>query len=176
MALAVVLLMVSVDYGFFQGDRPGPGLFPAIMATLLLLAATAWLITGAGREDSRAGHELIAAELADAADVHPGTSRVPEVRAGLDDPHEDSPIDTAGLRRIAFVVAWTVVPLVLLEPLGYVITMTVYVAGLLAVLARVRLWAAAATALVGSALTGRGADALGIVLPDPLGLLRFLGV
>ena len=177
-ALAVVLLVTSVDYGFYQQDRPGPGLFPAIMATLLLLAAMAWLITGAGPEVPRGGHQSITAELVETADVHPVTPGVPEVSAAMEDPHEDhedSAIDRAGLQRMGLVVVWTVIPLALLEPLGYLITMAMYVGGLLAVLARVRVWVAAAAALVGSALTARGADALGIVLPDPFGLLRFLG-
>lgn len=175
LALAVHLLVVSARYGFFQGDRPGPGLFPAIMATLLLLASAGWLITGAGHPAAGAGHEASAVKLAEAAGVHPGAPGVPDVARGLDDPHEEEPIDGAGVRRIAFVVAWTVVPLLLLEPLGYVLTMTVYLAGLLALLARVRPWVAVAGALAGSAVTGRGADALGIVLPDPLGLLQLLG-
>lgn len=171
----MVLLVVSVRYGLFQRNLPGPGLFPAIMAALLLLASAAWLFLGAGRPSRGAGSATLTAELAEAAQVDPNGSDAPDWMRELDAGEDEAPLDRAGVRRIAFVVVWTAVPLLLLEPLGYVITMTLYVAGLLAVTAQVRPWKAVAGALVGAAVTGWGADALGIVLPDPLGLLRAVG-
>lgn len=159
--VAVILLVTSIGYGLFQGDRPGPGLFPAIMASLLLLVSAAWLITGAGPSED--------------ANVTPAESDVIAPDGKPDDDSGDETIDAAGIRRVAFVVAWTAVPLVLLDPFGYVITMTLYAAGLLAVMARVRLWVAVFGALVGAVATGLGADTLGIVLPDPLGILQLLG-
>jgi hypothetical protein len=85
-------------------------------------------------------------------------------------------IDRVGARRIAFVVAWTVVPLLLMDRIGYIVTLTIYVAGLLIVIARTRPWVAVLATAVGSVLTAWGAEALGIVLPDPYLLLQRLGL
>lgn len=168
--LGVLLLATSIGYGLFQGNQPGPGLFPAIMATLLVMVSAAWFVIGAGRDgDSSApktnqdvGHAASAPSEPDFAEAS-------------DHSVADEAIDRAGVLRIAFVIVWTIIPLTLMEPLGYVITMALYITGLLTLMARVRTWIAVVGALVGAAATGLGADALGIVLPDPLGLLRLLG-
>lgn len=168
LGLAVLLFSVSLGYGLFQGARPGPGLYPALITAALLVVSLVWLITGAGK---------------------PGASRVVKVQESGrnqpvaeemfddDDPvDEQVPIDAAGARRIAFVVGWSVLPLLLLDSVGYLLTMTLYVAGLLIVIARVRTWLALPGAALGVLVTAYGADALGIVLPDPLHLVRLLGL
>ncbi|MCI2418402.1 tripartite tricarboxylate transporter TctB family protein [Saccharopolyspora sp. K220] len=159
LALSVLLLTVSLGYGFFDGNRPGPGMYPAIISGGLLLVSLTWLITGA---ESQAQQEN-ATPADDPEDAD----------APID---EQPPIDSAGFRRIAFVVAWTLVPLLLLETVGYLISLTVYVAGLLIFIARSRIWIALPATAVGVLGTAYGANALGIVLPDPLNIIQLLGL
>jgi hypothetical protein len=175
--IASVLAVQSFRYGLFEDGRPGAGLFPMIVAVGLAIAAACWIVQGAGAPPAT---EIRAAADGDRAHVLDAVDQVhgrPSTAAELDEAMGDRVvIERAGALRIAFVVAWTVVPLLMLEPLGYLITLTVYVAGLLIVLARTRIWLALPGAAAGSVLTAWGADALGIVLPDPYLLLQRLGL
>ncbi|MGP4019310.1 tripartite tricarboxylate transporter TctB family protein [Saccharopolyspora sp. 5N708] len=157
LALSVLLLTVSLGYGFFDGNRPGPGMYPTIISSGLLVASLAWLCAGARAPETRPTE----AEPADDAD------------APID---EQPPIDAIGFRRIAFVVAWTLIPLLLLETVGYLISLTGYVAGLLIVIGRSRIWIALPATAIGVLGTAYGANALGIVLPDPLNIIQLLGL
>lgn len=152
LGISVALLVTSIDYGLFNGTNPGPGLFPAIVAGALVVLSVLWLITGAGaiRRD--------------------GTNP-----ALADEDDDDAEIDAAGWRRIVYVVAMTLVPLLLLEPLGYFVAMTIYLTGLLTINARIKPWIALTVSLLGAGVTLIGADALGVSLPTPLGLLNLIG-
>jgi hypothetical protein len=169
LVLAVILVVSSVRYGLFQGSRPGPGLFPAIVAGGLVLLSVSWLIMGAGPE--RAGRADPSVEETLTTPAHLAVSAI-----AADAVSEEEHIDRAGVKRILIVVLWTSIPLLLLERLGYVGTMTVYVGGLLIMVARVRVWLAVLGAAIGAALSAYGADALGIALPDPLNLLSTVGL
>jgi hypothetical protein len=184
--VSALLLVTSVRYDLFTGNAPGPGLFPAIVASILVALSVLWLVTGAGRKAHQA--EVTAAEPTPAV-VPVGRVAVPAEGAAAAQRHDDAPglaldeeiaeedtsIDAAGRRRILFVIAWALVPLMLLERVGYVVTITAYVAGLLVVIARVRPWIAVLGSLVGALLTAVGAEKLGISLPDPWALLRVFG-
>jgi hypothetical protein len=167
--LAVILVATSFRYGLSQGGRPGPGLFPGIVSVGLLLVSVAWLATGAGPEVT----PVVPPDL-DASD----TDRQPSGNSpSLEDVFfEEEPLDAAGLRRIGLVVLWSTVPVILLDRVGYVPTMVLYIGGLLVFLARIRPWIALPCTIVGVVLTAYGANALGVVLPDPLGVLELLGV
>jgi hypothetical protein len=186
--VSLVLLRQSINYALFTaGHAPGPGLFPAIVSALLLLLAVLWLVTGAGkdREIEPANEETIGLPPVAA----PGSDRpavsgdstllappgADAVETAIEDADEIT-IDAAGRRRIIFVFLWTLVPLLLLDRIGYVFGITLYVAGLLIVVARTRPWVALVGSLVGAALTQVGAAKLGISLPDPLNLLLYVGM
>jgi hypothetical protein len=167
-ALSVVLLTVSLGYGVADGDRPGPGLYPAIVSAGLIAVAVAWLVTGAGREPERAAEPVIDGE-------HVGIPT--EVQTTDDeDVLDEQPIGRAGTWRILFVVAWALVPLFLLDTIGYLLSMTTYIGGLLLVIGRSRAWIALPATALGVLGTAYGADMLGIVLPDPLGIIQLLGL
>jgi hypothetical protein len=146
--LATLLLIQSFRYGLFDANRPGPGLFPGIVSAALLVVSSIWLVRGAGPQDAQPDLNFL----------------------------EEEPIDAAGARRIIGVVGWTAIPLLLFESAGYLITMVIYVSGLLTFLGRVRLWVSLPATAAGVLLTAYGADALGIALPDPFHLFERLGL
>lgn len=188
LAVSLVLLAMSIHYQLFQGSAPGPGLFPAIVAGILVLLSVLWLITGAG---SASKSEMTVSSAHNGDREHPERTAVQSLAAtdsrssvggsAATDVEESADaemvsIDEAGARRILFVIGWTAIPLVFLERIGYLLTITIYVGGLLLVIARTRPWVGLLGALVGAALTEVGADRLGITLPDPLGLLQVFGL
>ena len=151
LAFALVVLVTSLGYGLFLTGQPGPGLFPAIVAVALGVVSACWLVTGAGKQE--------------AATDGPG-----------DDHVEDSAIDRAGMKRIGFVVLWSVGPLVLLDSIGYLPAMVLYVGGLLVFVARLRVWVSLLCTTAGVILSAIGASQLGIVLPDPLNIFTMIGL
>lgn len=165
--VSILLLVTSVNYHLFNGNAPGPGLFPAIISGGLLVLAVLWLIQGAGKSNG----QPIASEgpVRDDKDGQPS-----ETSVGSSD--DDAVIDRDGWRRIGFVVVWTAIPMVLLDRAGFILAMTLYVGGLLVVVARNRPWIAVLMSAIGSLLCQIGANALGITLPDPFGLVPLLGV
>jgi hypothetical protein len=168
-ALSVLLLIVSLGYGLSDGGRPGPGLYPAIVSAGMLAVAVAWLVTGAGREPEPAAEPVIEGE-------HVGIPTEVQTTLVEDVLDEQQPIDRAGARRIFFVVAWALVPLFLLDTIGYLLSMTIYIGGLLLMIGRSRAWIALPATALGVLGTAYGADMLGIVLPDPLGIIQLLGL
>jgi len=151
LAFALVVLVTSLGYGLFLGGQPGPGLFPAIVAVALGVVSACWLVTGAGKQT--------------------GTTE------GLEDEQlEDSAIDRPGMKRIGFVVLWSVGPVVLLDSIGYLPAMVLYVGGLLVFVARVRIWVSLLCTTAGVILSAIGASALGLVLPDPLNIFTMIGL
>lgn len=167
LGLSAVLVSTSIRYGLFEAGRPGPGLFPGIVSAGLLMVSVAWLLSGAGRDQSPS----VPVDV-DAPDDHGVRGSAPSLEDTL---FEEEPIDSAGLRRIGLVVLWSTLPVFLLDRLGYVPTMILYVGGLLVFLARIRPWIALPGTILGVVLTAYGASYLGIVLPDPLGVLDLLG-
>lgn len=148
---SLVVLVTSLGYGLFLDGQPGPGLFPAIVAAALGVVSVCWLVAGAGKQT--------------------GTTE------GLEDGHiEDSAIDRPGMKRIGFVVLWSVGPVVLLDSIGYLPAMVLYVGGLLVFVARVRVWVSLLCTTVGVIVSAIGASALGLVLPDPLNIFTMIGL
>jgi len=153
LVLSLIVLITAVGYGLFEDDQPGAGLYPAIAAAALIVLSLLWFVTGAGR------------------------SRPPGSAEHEPDPEgEAAPIDRAGARVITLVVAWTAVPLLLMERIGYILTLTIYVGGMLVVVSRARPWVALLGAFAGAVLTAIGGDAIGIRFPDPWNLLRIVGL
>lgn len=148
-AAAVVLagsalaLVVSVGYGLHSGNQIGPGFFPALVSASLAVLSVIWLVQGntAARPDR------------------------------TDDASTDEAIDGPGRTRILFVVAWSAVTAAFTERLGIVPVLTVYLAGLLIMVARTRPIRSIVLSLVGTLVACYGLQALGIFLPDPFGLL-----
>ena len=149
LAFALVVLVTSLGYGLFLDGQPGPGLFPAIVAAALGVVSACWLVTGAGK---------------------------PSGTDGPEDDFEDSAIDRAGMKRIGFVVIWSVGPLLFLDSIGYLPAMVLYVGGLLVFVARVRVWVSLLCTTGGVILSAIGASALGLVLPDPLNIFTMIGL
>lgn len=182
LALSIFLLTISLGYGVYEGNRPGPGLYPAIISAALLVVSFAWLITGAGRTALATEPDLerpVAQPPTGQPAADGTTNDIADAAAddAAGDPlDEQVPIDASGVRRIAFVIGWALVPLLLLESVGYLISMTVYVGGLLIVIGRSRIWITLPATALGVLATAYGANVLGIVLPDPLGVIKLLGL
>lgn len=162
----VLIFNTSVSYGLFQAGQPGPGLFPATIAGGLVALSVLWFVMGARTtgpaNDSQAS--------ADSDDGHLN-------EAASEDPYEDlTVIDKAGVRIIAFALLWALVPLLLLDRIGFILTTTVYVGGMLVIVGRARAWIAFPITAGASLLTAFAANSAGIHLPDPLNLLAMLGM
>lgn len=152
LVFSLVVLVTSLGYGLFLEGQPGPGLFPAIVAAALGVVSVCWLVTGAGKQTG-------------------------PTEEGLEGDHlEDSAIDRPGMKRIGFVVLWSLGPVVLLDSIGYLPAMVLYVGGLLVFVARVRVWVSLLCTTAGVILSAIGASALGLVLPDPLNIFTMIGL
>lgn len=169
--LSLVILRSAVSYGMFDDNQPGPGLFPGVIASALLVLSFLWFLTGRGpagqssdstRDRMKDPVPLAASELL--------TSQQEDGEPDL------PPIDASGARTIALVIAWTAVPLLLLERIGFILTITIYVGGMLIFVARARPWIALSASAVVAFVTALGGNAVGIRFPDPLGLLQLVGV
>jgi Tripartite tricarboxylate transporter TctB family len=151
LAFGLVVLVTSLGYGLFLDGQPGPGLFPAVVAAALCVVSVCWLVIGAGK--------------------------LPEASEGSQEDHvEDSAIDRSGMRRIGFVVLWSLGPILLLDSIGYLPAMVLYVGGLLVFVARVRVWVSLLGTTAGVILSAIGASALGLVMPDPLNIFTMIGL
>lgn len=188
--ISIVLVWKSIDYGLFVLGSPGPGLFPALTAGALGLTSLVWLVTGgvvreqvpATDSDEVEGqaHRVEAEMVTDADDVS-SLEAVGDLEEGTDQDtgmaHDDTAIDADGARLIAFCIVWSLVVILLIEPLGYIITVTVYVGGMLVAIARIAVRRALPGALVGGMVTYWLAGLLNIRLPpDPWGIFRAMGL
>lgn len=159
--LAVIATLLTVEaygYGLFNGPQPGAGLIPCIVTMALLALALCWFVT-AGRIDAPTIEDL--SEAAQEPDTGGEDGRA-QGRSG------------AGV--VLFSVLWAVIPIVGFGLVGFVIAMTVYLAGMLIVIGRVRWWIAVPVTLVGCIAGAIGGDAIGLVLPDPLRILWMVGL
>lgn len=169
--VGLLILNEAIGYGLFPKGQPGPGLFPAIIAGGLVLLSLLWLLTGAGKTGIRSSVGVRESDALHVAETCGSTAA-----EAIEHLHEDEPeIDKAGARTIAFAIFWALVPLTLLDVIGLVLTMTIYVGGMLVVVAKAKYWIALPATAAISLLTGIGLNALGIVIPDPLNLLSMLG-
>lgn len=181
--IALGLVHTSVEYGLFMGGAPGPGLFPALTAGALALTSLVWLVTGgvvrdpvesvgteAEGDTRRVGADEVAA-MEEVSDLEEATDE--ETGLALD----DTAIDRSGAMLILFCIVWAGVPILLIERLGFIFTVTLYVGGMLLVIAKLPWWKSLLGGLVGAIVVNWLAGLLGILLPrDPFGLARLLGL
>lgn len=144
---STLALVVSVGYGLHSGNQIGPGFFPALVSALLTVLSVIWLVQG------------------NTAASSPDRTH---------DASADEVIDGPGRTRILFVVVWSGVTAAFTERLGIIPVLTVYLAGLLIVVARARPIRSIVLSLAGTLVACYGLQALGIFLPDPFGLLTVL--
>ena len=185
LSIAVLLLITSVDYGLFLAGAPGPGLFPAIVAGALGLTSVIWFITGGIVRDEPVSATDSSAVEGEARRVEAehldDMSDVGEFEAGTDQDtglaHDDTAIDAAGAKLIAFCIVWAIIPILLIQRLGFILTVTIYVGGMLMVIAKTPWWKSILGSLVGAIILFFLGDLLGIALPrDPFGFFRALGL
>ncbi|MDR1213474.1 MAG: tripartite tricarboxylate transporter TctB family protein [Propionibacteriaceae bacterium] len=152
------MFVQALGYGLWQRNQPGPGLFPALVSALMVVLSLLWLITKPAPRpsDGLLGAAVAAEEAAEAA--------------------EASRIERAGRRTIVFTIVWALIPIFALDKIGFVLTTTAYVGGMLIFIARIRWWLVLPITAVVSVLVNLGADRIGIALPDPFRLLWLLGV
>lgn len=174
--LGAAMLIASLGYGIWLRGLPGPGLFPAIIAGGLLVLSILWFAAGAGNPEPPVDHTLelggnknaITDETDEAFDLR----NEPYNEQDQDDGH----FDKKGVRLVLFTIAWALVPILLLDRIGVVLTMTLYVGGMLTVIGRMRWWLILPITAISSVVVAIGADRAGIVLPDPFSVLSIFGV
>lgn len=162
LVFSVNLFISSFRYGLFVDNHvPGPGLFPAFITGPLILLSLAWLIVG---------------------DRHPTAPKSDKQQDRnelvLESEHlmeEMSEIDSAGARRIMYVIAWSLAWSLAFEKVGAIIGMTIYVMGLLYSCARVKPWRSLLPTLFIVFLMTWGSIQIGLSLPDPFRILRIIG-
>jgi hypothetical protein len=160
--LALGALVMAVGLGIWQGTQPGAGLFPALVSVLVLLLAMLWLIQGARmpQDDMLVRAEEFALE---------GSGLTPE-DLPVEEPSSTSP------KVLAFVVLWALVPILLFTIVGFTISITLYVGGLLLLVGRTsRLWTLPLTFAIAVAVA-IGAHSVGIYLPEPINYFVWLGL
>lgn len=190
LVVASVLFAVSLSYKLWlPGTKtPNAGLFPAIISLATIIAAATWLVlslrgthpaveaAGAGLgapsivTDGPAKAPTGSAEPGSAVDVQVETE-LEEIEAGLE---ELDTIDRAGYVRIGLIIVWALVPILFMEQIGFIFTFAIYLFGMLIAVARTRIWVAALGAVAVALVLGKGADMLGVVLPDPAHILDLI--
>jgi len=166
--IAAGVLAESLRLELSRGVQPGPGFFPALVAGILLVLSSLWAVQGARMPASGDSLGL----LKDATFPEPGDQE------GSTTPEEltDRSVNARQAKILAFAVLWALVPILLLTAIGFTLTMTVYVSGLLLIVGRTsRVWTVPLT-FVGTVLVGIGARVVGIYLPEPTDYLTLLGL
>jgi putative tricarboxylic transport membrane protein len=160
--LALGAFIMALDLGFYRKTQPGPGLFPALVSALLLVLSVLWFIQGARMppDEAFARAEEIALE---------GSGLTAEDLA----PDEPSQTSVAAL---VFSVLWALVPILFFTAVGFTVSMTVYVSGMLLFVGKTsRVWTVPLV-FVGTVAVAIGAHALGIYLPEPINYFHWLGL
>jgi Tripartite tricarboxylate transporter TctB family len=165
----LIVVKASFGYGLTYEGGPGPGLFPLLITIPMTALSAVWLVMGPKVDPPPQEEDL--AEFGQDEEI----SRASEdLKAAME---EEGAIDgRRGWSRIAFAVLWSVVTTAMIEPLGMIIALTVYVTGLLVVIARVGFARSLVSTAVGVLLTAWGCQTLGVALPDPLGILQLMGL
>lgn len=152
--LALSVVVASWRYGLFPDGGPGPGLFPFLISLPLLLLTIPWFFV-ASRSATASSDLLETVVQVEGTDaVHPDP---------VDD-FEGQP-DRAGAIRVAATVGLTAAAVLVLERLGFALTMTAYVWGLLYVVARRGPWRSLAWTAVGVVVATYLLSTLGLPLP-----------
>jgi hypothetical protein len=161
-AISIGIGSLSIALGISHDGQPGPGLFPGIVSVILLVLSVLWFIQGARMPDSGAFSraENFALEGAEAP---------------LEEPSELEPTPRSG-RILAFAVLAALVPMILMPIIGFTISMTIYVSGMLLVVGRTHRGWTVPIVLVGTIAVAIGAHAAGIYLPEPINYFRYLGL
>jgi hypothetical protein len=144
--LGIAAAVIAAGYGIYEDNQPQPGLYPFVVCIPLVIGSLVWFFT-ASRPQQESG------QSADVAEV-------------------DEPIEPgAGTRRMLWVLGLSVMAIVLFEPAGFVVTIALYIGGLLTLVGRVRPQWAIPGAIVAAVLTKVLMDTLGLSLPPlPFGI------
>lgn len=153
LALSSLIFITALRYGLFLGDQPGPGLFPSMISGSLMLMAFLWLF-----QRTESG------------------SPSPDDNPTADQLEEFVEITPEGRKRIVLVVFMAAVVIVLLERIGFFLSVSIFASTLLIAIAKLRWWKAIVGSLVFSLLIQIGAIAMGINIPDPFGINPLLGI
>ncbi len=160
--LALGAFVIALELGFYRNTQPGPGLFPALISALLLVLSVLWFIQGARMppDDTFARAEEIALE---------GSGLTPEDLAP-----EEPAATSVGV--LIFSVVWAVLLILVFTTVGFTVSMTLYVSGMLLFVGKTsRVWTVPVV-FVGTVIVAIGAHALGIYLPEPINYFRWLGL
>jgi len=160
--LALAALTMALELDVYRNTQPGPGLFPALISALLLVLSALWFVQGARMppDDTFARAEEFALEGSDltAEDLAPAESSATSVVV------------------LMFSVLWALVPILFLTTIGFTISMTIYVSGMLLFVGKTsRVWTIPLV-FDGTIVVAIGAHTLGIYLPEPINYFRWLGL
>ncbi|MDR1432610.1 MAG: tripartite tricarboxylate transporter TctB family protein [Propionibacteriaceae bacterium] len=196
-AFALVVIFASINLGLFKGTQPGPGLFPLVVSAILLLLGVLWFaflpglrakpgpvlevatvavdtvgVTADEMPGSAAGETLEAAPAELDQTVTGEVLEADILLAESDDQSADSaeltPIDRAGALRITFTLLWSLLPILLMERIGFFFSMVPYVAVMIIVIARRKWWRVVLITAAAVFLLQIGTSYIGLALPDPL--------
>jgi len=163
-ALGLVLLVLAVQLGTGSVDGPGPGMFPALAAGLLLVSSLATTVTGTRADDSSSGtgHPAAGGGVEPDGPTDAGMAAPPDADAAAGAAQAPG----RPLARIATVLAVPLVYVAVVGALGHALAAACGAALVVRVLGRRRWRVVTAIALAigfGSDLLVRGV--LGVSLP-----------
>jgi hypothetical protein len=157
------LFLTSLRYGLFLEDgAPGPGLFPAIITAPLTLLSAGWLVIG----NKDAGTKVATGPKDEIEEL------AQELEANAEALRE---IDGEGKKRIAWVIAWSLVFIFAFERIGAILTMILFSIGVMWSIDRRKPWRTLPLAVILVLLIVFGAKSIGVTLPDPFNLYRIYG-
>ncbi|MDR3070163.1 MAG: tripartite tricarboxylate transporter TctB family protein [Propionibacteriaceae bacterium] len=193
-AFAALVLFASINLGLFKGTQPGPGLFPLVVSSLLLLLGILWFVflpglhgrhaaappdsvspaqTGISEQPAElVAHEsaVFGTELVEAVGEAGGIAEIEEAVAEQE-PGDLPPIDREGSLRIAFILFWSLIPILLMERVGFLLSMIPYVSVMIIVIARRKWWKVVLITAVAVLLVQVGTSFIGLALPDPFRII-----
>ncbi|MFJ2758794.1 tripartite tricarboxylate transporter TctB family protein [Nocardioides sp. NPDC087217] len=162
LAWSVWMLLMSFQLGWSDDSGPGAGLFPGLITVMLAVLAALWAVQSmrpprSGRDD-------------------PG----PVTEAGVDDRSSaaaaSSEAEAGSRRTILLVLLWSLIPILLLNVLGFTLTVLIYVGGMLIGIGKCRPQVALPLTLGGAIAFAVLADLVGIYLPDRIDYVTLMGM
>ena len=153
------LLASSIHYKFFIDETtPGAGLFPGIITAVLVFLISLWLLSTFKK-------------------VKPVEEKIVQIDAESADLFEEMlTIDEDGKKRIRNVLLWSVALFIAFERVGVILAISMYITGLLFSISKIKIWKSFPIAVAFTILISFGAKKIGVQLPDPFNLFRYLGM